>query len=685
MALSGSAYTSFHRHRLVIEWSATQNIGSNTSNVTAKVYLQGMDAYSAINAPAQNNGSVTVNGTTKSFTASSNLSAYQKKLLTTQSFSVGHNSDGTKSFNFSTTFNINATLSGVFHGNKTASGSGTLNTIPRAAGVSVTNSGFNYGSNLNFTLSGTVSSFNYDCKVTIAGNSTTTNISGGSAGGTKSINIPLSWASKIPNASSTSGTLTVTTKNGSSSIGSKSASFTIRVPSSVTPSVSSVACVETNTTVSNALGVTTTYIQGMSKVRITASAAGNQGSTINSYQYTVDGKSYSSSSNSYIFDFSRTSISSGTKTVTVRVTDSRGRTASRNTTIPVLAYDSPKITLFDGYRATDAGVESQRGANVMVVRAGSVSSLVVGGSDKNTMTTTVSYKKSADTVYTVAQTGTSFANLLVKNIAVDSSYDFVYTISDKFNTVTATVTIPTAFTMFSMVEDLGVGIGKIREQGVLDVEGDSYFNGNLMLGMNGRVKLSPDLYASQGGGIDFNNSDLVGINGIWIGATRGGQDPANNDGEGLLFPNSGTIIPENGVITSRDGWDNFRIMDGTGYLNGVPVIMDTTQVLWSGQSYPVANSNITPKIKLSDCPNGWVLLWSDYDSDTGTANGYDWYFSFIHKAFNSGGGIRIHVPNTDNDYGNKYIYCTGTAINGHAVNSATGGSKDVVLRQVLAF
>ena len=534
-------------------------------------------------------------------------------------------------------------------------------------------------------MSGTVSSFNYDCKVTIAGNTTTTNISGGSAGGTKSINIPLSWASKIPNASSTSGTLTVTTKNGSSSIGSKSASFTIRVPSSVTPSVSSVACVETNTTVSNALGVTTTYIQGMSKVRITASAAGNQGSTINSYQYTVDGKSYSSSSNSYIFDFGRTSISSGTKTVTVRVTDSRGRTASRDTTIPVLAYDSPKITLFDGYRATDAGVESQRGANVMVVRAGSVSSLVVGGSDKNTMTTTVSYKKSADTVYTVAQTGTSFANLLVKNIAVDSSYDFVYTISDKFNTVTATVTIPTAFTMFSMVEDKGVGIGKIREQGVLDVEGDSYFNGDIFLGDAGRLKLSPDLYASQGGGMDFNNSDLVGINGIYIGATRGGEDPANNDGEGLLFPKTGTVIPEDGKIDRIGTWDTFRVLDGVGYLNSKPVFFENADILWSGQSYPVANAGITPRTKLNDCPNGWILVWSDYDSDTGKANDSDWHFTFIPKSHRSGGGIRLMIPNTNGDYGDKYIYCNGTQINGHADNSVSGASKDVVLRQVVAF
>lgn len=685
MALSGSAYTSFHRHRLIIEWSATQNIGSNTSNVTAKVYLQGMDAYSAINAPAQNNGSVTVNGTTKSFTASSNLSAYQKKLLTTQSFSVGHNSDGTKSFSFSTTFNINATLSGVFHGNKTASGSATLNTIPRAAEVSVTNSGFNYGSNLNFTLSGTVSSFNYDCKVTIAGNTTTTNISGGSAGGTKSINIPLSWATKIPNASSTSGTLTVTTKNGSSSIGSKSASFSIKVPSSVTPSVSSVTATETNTKVSTVLGVTTTYIQGMSLIKITATAAGNQGSTIRSYQYTVDGKSFSSSSNTYIADLSKISTGSGTKTISVSVSDSRGRSASRSITVPILAYSAPQISVFTSDRSDANGNITQKGTSVLVKRAGSVSALTVSGTNKNTITTTVAYKKTTDTNYTTAQTGTSFADLIISNIAADSSYDFMYTVADKFNTSVSVLTVPTAFTMFSMVEDKGVGIGKIREQGVLDVEGDSYFNGNLFLGAAGRVKLSPDLYASQGGGIDFNNSDLVGVNGIYIGATRGGQDPANNDGEGLLFPKSGTIIPEDGVIDRIGTWDTFRVMDGVGYLNSKPVFFENADILWSGQSYPVANAGITPRIKLNDCPNGWILVWSDYDADTGKANDSDWHFTFIPKSHRSGGGIRLMIPNTNGDYGDKYIYCNGTQINGHADNSVSGASKDVVLRQVVAF
>lgn len=173
MALSGSAYTSFHRHRLVIEWSATQSVANNSSTVTAKVYLQGMDAYSAINAPATNSGSVTVNGTTRSFTANSNLSAYQKKLLTTQTFTVGHNNDGSKSFSFSTTYNVNATLSGTFHGNKTASGTGTLNNIPRHSSLNAIPT-FTIPNNSTFSITRQSSSFTHSLSFWVAKNSNPT-------------------------------------------------------------------------------------------------------------------------------------------------------------------------------------------------------------------------------------------------------------------------------------------------------------------------------------------------------------------------------------------------------------------------------------------------------------------------------------------------------------------------------
>lgn len=135
MSLNGSATRNFARHSLIIEWTASQSIANNNSSVTAKVFLRSNDAYGAMYAGATNAGSVTVNGTTKNFSANSNLSAYQKKQLTSQSFTVGHNADGSKTFSFSTTYNVNVTFHSVYYGNQTASGSGTLNKIPRASSL----------------------------------------------------------------------------------------------------------------------------------------------------------------------------------------------------------------------------------------------------------------------------------------------------------------------------------------------------------------------------------------------------------------------------------------------------------------------------------------------------------------------------------------------------------------------
>lgn len=53
--------------------------------------------------------------------------------------------------------------------------------------------------------------------------------------------------------------------------------------------------------------------------------------------------------------------------------------------------------------------------------------------------------------------------------------------------------------------------------------------------------------------------------------------------------------------------------------------------LWSGALYVNASQTITPTKKLSECKNGWVLIWSDYDPDTSTANDGDFVTSFIYK------------------------------------------------------
>lgn len=685
MALSGSAYKAFARHRLVLEWSATQNVSGNYSDVTTNIYLQSMDVYGAMNAPASNAGKVSINGTNQSFTATSSLSANQKKLLTTKTQRVNHNADGTKSFSISATFNINVTFAGVFYGNQTASGTWSLNTIPRKSGVSLSKSTANFGESITIKISRAASGFTHTLRYLFGNKSGT--IASKTSATSQAWTLPNDLMNVIPSNTTGVGSIYCDTYNGSTKIGETSVKFTGNVPSNIVPSYSSLGITETETSVITVLGqqsnATGTYLAGLSRIKFTISGESTSyGATIASRKITFNGQSWNAGT-ATTGSINKT----GALVVTASITDTRGRTASKSATINITAYSAPKYSLISVTRTADG-----MGTSLSVVREGTFSQVL----SKNIITLTMDYRESSATTwinysgFTASSTppAASFGATIVTNATavfdITKTYVVRITARDKFGqSATWENVVGTALVALSLSKN-GIGVGKIWEGGALDVDGDMNINGDINMTKSARLNISRDKYASEGGAVNFNNSDVVGMNGIYFGGL-GSKDPSDNDGEGLLFPKSSTDIPATGKIDRNTGWDSFRIVDGIGYLNGKPVIMDTSKILWSGQAYPVANSNITPSVKLSDCPNGWILVWSDYDADVGKSNDFDWYYSVIHKTFNSGGGIRIHVPNTDNDYGNKYIYCTGTAINGHTVNSATGGSKDVVLRQVVAF
>lgn len=77
---------------------------------------------------------------------------------------------------------------------------------------------------------------------------------------------------------------------------------------------------------------------------------------------------------------------------------------------------------------------------------------------------------------------------------------------------------------------------------------------------------------------------------------------------------------------------------------------DNPQPLWKGAMYMSSPDStpqtVTPSKKLSECRNGWLLLWSDYDKDTKKANDSDFVTTMIPK----------HNP-TGGTWGGKAFYC----------------------------
>lgn len=236
--------------RMRIDTSYSQNASKNQSTVTIKQYLEP----SQIKYTGDEDGntialidSVKLIGNGSSQTKKGNFyfgGYYYNKAVYIQSktWTVNHKTDGTGSFSFS------GTCSGEFHTfvsfpnqgweTKTISIGTKYITLPKINRVSTikTASSVEFGKSLTFNITrngstSTVHTLTYEI------NGTKGEI-GTKIGTSKTWTVPLSLISKVPNAPSAKMTVTCTTYDGSTKIGTSTCSITCTVPSSYKPSCS---------------------------------------------------------------------------------------------------------------------------------------------------------------------------------------------------------------------------------------------------------------------------------------------------------------------------------------------------------------------------------------------------------------------------------------------------------------
>ena len=134
MASSGTISKSITGRKYYISWTQTQDIANNKSTITCKHYLQN-DQYYDLYIYGRDN-TCTVDGTSKSFSSPQiSTGGNSTILLGTTTHTVSHNADGSKSVTIKGVFNIQATLGGTYTSSITASGTVTLDSIPRAASI----------------------------------------------------------------------------------------------------------------------------------------------------------------------------------------------------------------------------------------------------------------------------------------------------------------------------------------------------------------------------------------------------------------------------------------------------------------------------------------------------------------------------------------------------------------------
>ena len=673
MAASGTIQQAIRTgYRLQIAWTVgSQSVANNTSSVTAKVQLVSTGSSYTINSSASKSGSLTINGTKYTFSFTAALSGNQTKTIFQKTVTVAHASDGTKTCAFSATAGINVTLSGTYYGNVTASGNGTFNTIARASSISgVTSSVSINGTNTcKVDISRKSSGFTHT--VVFSFGSYTKSTTG--VGTSTSYAIPTSWINAMPHATSGTAKVTVTTYSGSTKIGSAvSKNFTVTVPASVVPTISSVAVADT-TTHQTTFG---NMVQGKSKPKFTITAAGVYSSTIKTYKTVFQGKSYSGATPT-----AATITGSGTVSATITITDSRGRTASTTKSWTVAAYTAPKIASFTVTRCLADGTENYDGTYLKAAINYSISAV----NNKNSASYTLDYKAKTSTTWTALTSGTNYAlNTTYTStdgpFSPDSSYDVRLTVKDSFVTITSTTDIPTAFTLLDFhAGGRAVAFGKVAEkaEGVefglpaffSHAETPSsvkYLQGSEDL----NAVLEPGFYA-----IPTTAISATLLNKPWTSNSTGSL-LVLREGNGMQkcqimhkgSKNDGCIYERAYYTNEWGAWHKIYGGDGT--------------VLWTGGYYMTETHTISFSEPASFQHSGIVLVFCEYYD--GAAKNQTWSSHFVHKdliASHPGTGNCFWMSTSNGAYvATKYLYIRDDGITGHANNGIViNGTSGVTL------
>lgn len=303
---------------------------------------------------------------------------------------------------------------------------------------------------------------------------------------------PTSLLTQIPNSTSGTGSITITTYNGTASCGSNTYTLTLSAANSVVPTSSlSLTRVNNNSTV-NGWGI---YLQGYSQVKATLTGNGVSGSTVKSMSISGTGLSSSSSYSTTSATLTGTSsvlTTSGTLTYKGNVSDSRNRSATeKSQSITVIAYSQPSVSGVSLARSNSSGTIDTSGTYLKVAFTLNYSS----ASGHNSASVSLRYKESSASSWTTYGAVTNGANLNL-NLNVSKNYQAQLLVSDALNSniQSATITIPSAERVLN-VNGSGSGLaigGFSTDAGKLQVYYPADFEGNTLPTINGENFVKAD-------------------------------------------------------------------------------------------------------------------------------------------------------------------------------------------------
>jgi len=661
MATSGALSTSNDniKYKITITQNS-RNIANNTSSVTVSV------RFYRTNTGYTTYGSGTVyckiNGTTYSDSVTSSDKITSSGIvLFSKTLNITHDADGGKKLTASAWINHDQFTA------KEQSYSEELTTIPRTTTPTVSDNDIDLGTSITISTPRASTSFTHTLKYSFGG-STGTIATG--VGTSKAWTPPVSLATKIPNATSGKLTIICETYSGSTKIGSKNIVITVRVPSSVVPTISSVAVTDTNSAQYEKMGG---VVKGKSKLSVQITASGSQGSTISSISTTGGGKTYSGAS------FTVNSVTTaGTLTFTVTVKDSRGRSVKTTKSINVVDYENPVITKFSVIRANSDGTPNDEGSNLLITYGFNISPI----NNKNDKSFTLSMKPADGTEFTTLLTGSEYtadSTLIPAGIInSDMTYTIRLKVSDYFKSITHDIEAPTAFTLVDYHSSgKGIAFGKVaQEEGLVDFGLKAKFNNGenpegaiaILSGTDIDTLTEPGYYV-------FSSQVSTTLKNLPFTTSGSGSIEVIREGEANQVRQ---VITR--CSTNREIWE--RLYYSNTWQSTQLVYKGGNRVLWTGGYYMTATHKIALSELISKQPNGIVLVFSVITSGTVENSGFNSFFVSKHSiSLHNGNGHSFFLTGWGGMSlcGYKYLYINDDSIAGNDENNKTGEVNGITL------
>lgn len=618
--INGSTNNS--HYTLTCEWSSTSNQQANTSSVTAIVYLNG-NGY----ATTSSYWSCVINGTT--VTSGKSATINSKTELGRRTWTLNHNSDGSCSFNISFSFSNGISSPSTY---VVTSGSGnntiTLDKIARGSTFTLSQNYATLGAeSITVTISKAVSSYTHTVvykfgtiwsEMLVKSSATTCTISPAKGD-----------ANQIPNSLSGVGQIILITYNGNTEVTRSSQNITLWVSGDMQPS--------TNISVTSNDGLGNANVAGKTTFTVKPSGAtGSYGSTIKNYLITGGGLNTTSSNGG-----TTGTLGAGDYVFTVKVTDSRGRTATKTQTVTVLDYKVPSfrasvLRCNSLSQLTNDGEYAFCSINYNVLN--------VNDNNANVKQYKIESKLSTSSTWSVTTNWTNFETysgtigINIGEFSGASNYNVKISVKDSYNVVEQMFNLSSTFAYID-VEETGVAIGGINQGlGALELYGDLYISKN-------RIAHVAEHSGTDLGSLNFHTAILSSDNPTWF-----------------------------------DGTSNNNKIYNEKYKPVSP-----TEPLVHGSWFMNESQTVNLPKKISECQHGICICWKDYNGTE--VKNKDIVYTFIprgHSTRNDGKPLAVLLPIYEKGSSaiTKNIYVYDNKITGCETNSSETNSWMVVLTDI---